>query len=242
MNRYILLWFEGPLQSWGFNSKFGRRETLSFPTKSAVYGMLLSAMGKTGAQKEFLETIASFKQTVISYTNVNERKLDGKFFWLPTLSSKILIDYHMVGSGYNSEDSWQDLFIPKKRDGSTPNTGGAKITYRYYLQDAKFAIIQEMDSAIVEDISDALNAPVFEICLGRKSCIPTDFINRGIFNTFEEALEQANSIKNAKNLIEQFRIIEEEGKGEEFVIEDVPIQFGQFKKYKNRIVSLVDYE
>lgn len=52
---YVLLWLEAPLQSWGANSKFNRRTTVSFPTKSGVLGLVLSAMGKGGEQRELLE-------------------------------------------------------------------------------------------------------------------------------------------------------------------------------------------
>jgi len=38
--RYLLLWLQAPLQSWGYDSKFGRRDTLNFPTKSGVLGLL----------------------------------------------------------------------------------------------------------------------------------------------------------------------------------------------------------
>ncbi len=241
MNKYILLWLEGPLQSWGYNSKFGRRETLVFPTKSAIYGMFLAAMGKRGEQKEFLETIAGYKQTVISYSKSHKKNKADDLFTTNSYLPKLLTDYHMIGSGYDNKDPWQNLLIPKKRDGTTPNTGGAKITYRYYLQDAKFSVIQEMESSLAEKISQALYNPTFEISLGRKSCVPTEFINQGVFDSYNDALEQANQIKNRKELIEQFRVFEEEGLGEQFILDDVPLQFGQFKKYKSRIVSLVAY-
>lgn len=42
------MWLEGPLQSWGVNSKYGRRDTLQFPTKSGILGIILCAMGKGG--------------------------------------------------------------------------------------------------------------------------------------------------------------------------------------------------
>ena len=59
MNKYVLLWLEAPLQSWGFESKFGRRETLDFPTKSGVLGLILSAMGRSGEQQELLGSFSS---------------------------------------------------------------------------------------------------------------------------------------------------------------------------------------
>ncbi|MCR6650496.1 MAG: type I-E CRISPR-associated protein Cas5/CasD [Cellvibrionaceae bacterium] len=49
-NPYLLLWLEAPLQSWGHDSKFGRRDSLDFPTKSGVLGLLCCALG-AGASK-----------------------------------------------------------------------------------------------------------------------------------------------------------------------------------------------
>ena len=56
-NSYILLWLEAPLQSWGFDSKFGRRDTLTFPTKSGVLGLVCSALGAGGEQCAFFGRI-----------------------------------------------------------------------------------------------------------------------------------------------------------------------------------------
>ena len=41
----LLLKLAGPLQSWGVDSKFEIRDTLDFPTKSGVIGMLAAALG-----------------------------------------------------------------------------------------------------------------------------------------------------------------------------------------------------
>ena len=64
-NPYLLLWLEAPLQSWGFDSKFGRRETLKFPTRSGVVGLVCSALGAGGEQRELLAEFSSLRQTVI---------------------------------------------------------------------------------------------------------------------------------------------------------------------------------
>lgn len=44
----LLLWLEGPLQSWGHDSQFDRRDTLPFPTFSGICGMLCAALGAGG--------------------------------------------------------------------------------------------------------------------------------------------------------------------------------------------------
>ena len=48
---FLLLWLEAPLQSWGVDSKFGRRDSIHFPTKSGVTGLLLCALGASGEQR-----------------------------------------------------------------------------------------------------------------------------------------------------------------------------------------------
>ena len=42
---YLALLLDGPLQSWGFSSRFQRRTTGLHPTKSGVIGMICAAMG-----------------------------------------------------------------------------------------------------------------------------------------------------------------------------------------------------
>ena len=56
-NPYLLLWLEAPLQAWGHDSKFGRRDSLDFPTKSGVLGLLCCARGARGLQTEWLAAI-----------------------------------------------------------------------------------------------------------------------------------------------------------------------------------------
>ena len=70
--KFLLLWLEASLQSWGADSKFGRRDSLSFPTKSGVAGLLLCALGDSGEQRELLAKLASLKQTVVSYARVKK--------------------------------------------------------------------------------------------------------------------------------------------------------------------------
>ena len=63
----LLLWLEGPLQSWGADSRYGNRTTLPFPTRSGVLGLLCCAAGRGGEQREWLANIAERNQTVRAY-------------------------------------------------------------------------------------------------------------------------------------------------------------------------------
>ena len=50
----LLLRFAAPLQSWGINSKFDRRDTYNAPTKSGIIGLLGAALGlQRNETKEF---------------------------------------------------------------------------------------------------------------------------------------------------------------------------------------------
>lgn len=246
--RYILMWLEAPLQSWGFDSKFNRRDTLEFPTKSGILGLVLCALGASGEQRELLERFAALKQTVISF----RYKKDGKFE--PKLP--YLHDFQMIGSGYNDKDMWESLNIPKKSDGGSAVGGGTKLTHRYYLQNAVFAVLLEVPSDMSDEISNALKNPVYPIYLGRKCCVPTDFVGHenGSFESaddaeraaFEKAKEKAAARNKAEHktdkweLAEDFRVVDGETEaGDSFTLNDVPIQFGTQKKYRDRRVTKI---
>jgi CRISPR system Cascade subunit CasD len=233
---YLLLWLEGPLQAWGTDSKFGRRDTLGFPSKSGVLGLVCAALGAGGEQHELLSQFAPLKQTVISFVRAkkNGDNVIDKCFREP-----LLCDFHMVGSGYNEDDIWQNLLIPKKSDGGKAVNGGAKLTYRYYLQDAYFAVVLEVPTAMSQSIENALQNPIWDLYLGRKNCVPTDFICRGLFENDLEAFDSASQIAHEKSLLEDFRVLDGEHQGETLVLNDVPLQFGEHKKYRDRIITVM---
>lgn len=235
INPYLLLWLEAPLQSWGHDSKFGRRDSLNFPTKSGVLGLVCSALGAGGEQCELLAEFASLNQTVLSF--VRSRDHNGE----PIKRDRepLLRDFHMVGSGYDDKDPWASLLIPKTSEGKKAVGGGAKMTYRYYLQDAYFAVLLQVPTAKADAIAEALQNPAWDVYLGRKNCVPTDFIFRGLYADEGEANNQALAIATEKKLLEDFRVLNGSHEGETITLNDVPVQFGEHKRYRDRQVTLV---
>ncbi len=234
-NPYILMWLEGPLQSWGFDSRYDRRNTLSFPTKSGVIGIICAALGEGGKQQGLLAEFAPGDMRVFAFP----RKYGRKPALLP------LQDFQMVGSGYDEKDSWQSLLIPKKSDGGKPTgNNGSKMTYRYYLQDMAFAVLLEVPAEKASTISDALISPVWDLSLGRKCCVPTEFIYQGTFSTWEEAATRAKELAASKSRVLSFRVEQgeqEEGDNEStevLTLNDVPLQFGDDKRYRDRQVTV----
>ncbi|SEK86286.1 type I-E CRISPR-associated protein Cas5/CasD [Nitrosovibrio tenuis] len=239
-NPYLLLWLEAPLQSWGSDSKFGRRDTLAFPTKSGVLGLVCAALGAGGKQSALLAEFAALGQTVVSFVG-GKKTADGV---IKQDRESLLRDFHMVGSGFDDQDPWASLLIPKTSEGKKAVGGGTKMTYRYYLQDAAFAVVLEVPVDKAATIVQALQNPAWDIYLGRKNCVPTDFVYRGIFDNEASALEKAHSIAWQKNRTEDFRVLHgasDEGEADEvFTLNDVPLQFGEDKRYGDRQVSLIN--
>lgn len=228
--KYLALWFESPIQSWSIDSKFSLRSTFSFPTKSGIAGIILSSLGRGGEEKEFLKSFASFKETAISFKNKNSNS-----------STPNMIDYQVVGNGFDENDEWQSNMIPKMRNGGKANKGGVKLTFRYYLQNAYFGVVQEIDDSIAGEVIDGLQSPHWPIYLGRRCCIPSYPIYNGVFDSDTEAMDKLFDIANSKNLSEIERMVE--GYVEEafdtFYIMDVPVTFGKRKEYRDRQISII---
>jgi CRISPR system Cascade subunit CasD len=163
---WLSLRLEGPLQSWGFDSQYNRRNTSLMPTKSAIAGMCCAALGLprgSDQEEQFLLLFASLKMTTIAIPRrVRERPLD----------VHRLQDYHTV-------------LNTKTADGKTKN---CHITHRQYLTDSGFGIILFGNADRLRGIARALFDPRWGIWLGRKTCIPTSPVLAGVFVTQEEAL------------------------------------------------------
>lgn len=239
VNKYLLLWLEAPLQSWGVDSKFNRRDTLKFPTKSGVFGLILCGLGASGPQNELLSKLAQGQMSVFSFARSKINK--NSEVKVKINQEPLLRDFQMVGSGYDDKDIWQKLLIPKTSEGKPAVGGGAKLTYRYYLQDARFAVILEISNDLVESVSKAFQEPAYDIYLGRKNCVPTDIVFRGVFDAFDKAKEELFKVAENKNLILDFRVVdgEIEEEGDVITLNDVPIQFGEIKKYRDRRVTII---
>ncbi|MDY0070123.1 MAG: type I-E CRISPR-associated protein Cas5/CasD [Porticoccaceae bacterium] len=232
---YLLLWLEAPLQAWGHDSKFGRRDSLDFPTKSGVLGLLCCARGAAGKQAEWLQAWADRDLQVTAYVPVDRQ---GKL--LPRLP--LLRDFHMVGSGYDDQDPWANLLIPKTSEGKKAVGGGTKMTYRYYLQDMAYAVALQGPEADLQELVEALQNPVWDLYLGRKTCVPTELVCQGVHADIEQAMERASQLALDKSRHAVFRVLQGAHQGEVLTLNDVPLQFGERKRYRDRRVTVQKME
>lgn len=152
-NRFLALRLEGPLQSWGFDSQYNRRNTGLMPTRSAIAGMCCAALGlHRGSEEEqhFLENFGTIRMTTIAIPRLNDQQQE--------LAVRRLQDYHTVQN--------------TRRASGGMNTD-CVLTNRMYLTDSSFGVILEGNEKILSEIAAAFANPRWGIWLGRKTCIPT---------------------------------------------------------------------
>lgn len=165
----LALRLQGPMQSWGFNSQFNRRDTGLFPTKSALVGLCCAAMGlDRGSEKEKNE-LESFSKTKLTCVAIPCKSRKKEF------TVKRIQDYHTV---QNTRDA----------KGSIKND--AVLTYRQYLNDACFISLFEGDKTFVGKVAENLKNPIWGVWLGRKACIPSAPVFAGLFASQNEAISK----------------------------------------------------
>lgn len=234
MSKYLYVRLSGPMQSWGSGSLFWHRGTEVFPTKSGVLGLLFCAMGRGGPQKKALAEISRLPQKAFQIGCTKEKQR----------LTPILVDFHMVGGGYDENDPWQLECIPKTSDGKKAGNGGAKLTRREYLQNVNFAVIQEIPEAWCEGVVKAFREPTWDIYLGRKCCSPALPVFGGIFDTEADALEKIEAeIPTLYGDGYAISSVWEESSLDDVsaqLIRDIPLSFGKTKIYAERAVIRKD--
>lgn len=144
----LLLRLEGPLQSWGYRSRFKERDTALEPTKSGVIGLLCCALGRD--RRQSLDDLRSLAMHV---------RIDRP--------GRLLADYQTAGAGrFRGSES----YAAPKSDGSKGKD--AIVMTKHYLQDASFLVALEGDCELLETLDAALRDPVWPLSLGRRSCPP----------------------------------------------------------------------
>lgn len=153
---------DAPLQAWGASSRFQRRETEGFPTKSAVVGLVAAALGWDKNAEEEAAVLAPLAAMAFAVYRIPRAS---------GLHTTRLTDFHTIGGGYDKAASpMEKMSIPQKASG--PPIANAVITKRSYLTDARYIATLSGDEALVAAIRAALEDPRWGVWFGRKSCLP----------------------------------------------------------------------
>lgn len=185
--KYLALRLDGPLQSWGFDSQYNRRNTALYPTKSAIAGMFCAALGYTRGSCEESDFLKEFNDSHMICISI-PRKLDNNY----NLNVRRMNDYHTVGGGYNPNHPDERNSITISAESGKPRAKNgqalAVLTNRHYLTDASFGVLLQGETNFISKLASAIKDPVWGIWLGRKNCIPSAPVFAGLEENKENAL------------------------------------------------------
>src|SRR5690625_5733524 len=90
-----------------------------------------------------------------------------------------------------------------------------------------FAVALQGELRELELLQTALQYPVWDLYLGRKNCVPTEFIEQGIYDDLSTALQNADclAVSNEKQIKRTavFKVLQgEHDNGEVLTLNDVP--------------------
>lgn len=206
---------DAPMQSWGASSRFQQRDTASWPTKSALVGIMAAAMGidkHAEHEAELIAPLAALRCTVL--------------LWPKEAPVTRLLDFHTVGGGFDKSIPMEKLSMPSKAgDGSA---FGTVITRRTYLSDARFIALFEGDHAVLESCAAALRDPVWGVWFGRKCCPPSRPLGPVVADSRQAALALLADLhgEDAGELSGLGGLTECTGPGSHF-LNDQPVAFGR---------------
>jgi CRISPR system Cascade subunit CasD len=211
--RWLVLRLAGPFQSWGLPSRHDNRPTADFPTKSGIVGMLSNAMGIPRDDRAMIATLASLRLSVFKLK-------DGVLY----------SDYHTAGGGWDDDDDERRRLVSvegrSKKD--------AAITTRQYLVGADYLAVLEGTESIIKRCEQALLRPKNILFLGRKSCLPSEFILESVFDNKEDVVSYLESM----GVTDGTEYIEDANSesATDYPM-DIPVAFGSSGEYRRRFVK-----
>ena len=148
--RHTLLFrLVGPMQAWGYRSRFEDRDTGLEPTRSGVFGLLASACG---IERSDTQTLAHWDEKLRFGIRVDIPKVYNR---LEKSGFRVETDFHTA----------QDVLRATGK-----GTADTVLSRRHYLTDARYTVgLESDDLELLNRLESGLKNPVWTLCLGRKS-------------------------------------------------------------------------
>ncbi|GBF50735.1 CRISPR-associated protein Cas5/CasD [Leptospira ryugenii] len=185
MKDYLVFRLYGPIASWGEIAVGENRHSFSYPSKSAIMGLLASALGYKREEEE--------KHILLTQS---------LSFGVKVYSPGILLrDYHTVQVPPSKGKIIYSTRKDELREKLELNT---ILSSRDYRMDAMYDVCirkkkQEID---LVEIQKKLNEPIFSLFLGRKSCVLSSPVFASLVNANDLFLAFS---KYEQNLKERFK-------------------------------------
>ncbi|PJM91324.1 type I-E CRISPR-associated protein Cas5/CasD [Streptomyces sp. CB01373] len=154
----ILLRLAAPLMSFGEHAAFHYRDTLAFPTRSALIGLFAAAEGR------------SREDALAPDPDTGKSPYTGLAFTVRIDRPGIRhTDYHTVGGGRPHKQGLRTSAGDYRAQNKS-----TLISRRVYLADAVFTLAVQGPDPLLEHLIQRLEQPAFGPYLGRRACIPDE--------------------------------------------------------------------
>ncbi|MGW9068000.1 type I-E CRISPR-associated protein Cas5/CasD [Streptomyces yangpuensis] len=155
----LILRLAGPWMSFGEHAAFTYRDTLPFPTRSALIGLLAAAEGRS--REEALTPAPDTGHHPYHHLVLTVR-IDRP--------GHRHTDFHTIGAGRPHKEG-----LRTSKGTYRAQNKSTLVTRRVYLTDATFTVaIQGPDTQRLEQLAARLEQPAYALYLGRRSCIPDE--------------------------------------------------------------------
>ena len=161
----------------------------------------------------------------------------GEVEWLPKLAALRLTTIVIPRKKpITLLEDFQTVLGTLRADGKGNNN--SVITRRQYLLDAQFGVILAGDPNTLEQAAEAIKNPLRSIWLGRKSCVPSEPIFRGLLNNLDGAYAVLLNDALITNFTRQEEVTSFDAGTDSF--NDQPVSFGPVRRvYTLRRVRLL---
>ncbi len=153
---FLILRLESPLQSWGTVAVDSVRPTSHFPTRSAISGLIASAIGWSYRDGEKTTALQDHLRMAVREERRGLR----------------IRDFQTADLGGVGQEGWTRWGV-EKRSGSAAK--GTHLLEKWYLADAAFVAAITLAGGAPTDLDEvkkSLQRPARPLFLGRKSCPP----------------------------------------------------------------------
>ncbi|MGV6874105.1 type I-E CRISPR-associated protein Cas5/CasD [Pseudochelatococcus sp. B33] len=165
MMRWLVLRLNAPLASFGGTAIDSRGATRDFPAASAITGLLANALGYERYQTDLLDRL----QERLVFGARREAE--------PPLGR--MTDFQTVKLGANDR-GWTTRGRIEERAGGAATYDSPHIRYRDYHADTRMTVVLNLSPAdeapTLDHIAAALDRPARPLFLGRKGCLPADYL------------------------------------------------------------------
>ena len=219
MDSTLLFRVEGPMQSWGTQSRFSHRDTGHEPSKSGIIGLVCAALGKPREERPD-DGFPTLRQLTALTMGVRVDR-----------EGRVEHDYHTA----------QKILKAGAKNPEKPGKSDIKdteLSNRFYLADASFLVVLHGETSLLEHLAAQLRNPVWPLFLGRrafppaKPLVPPAFLNGAPWAALQQ-MELVTALKQApwakpmipKRFIpEKLRFVLDDPSGPD-VRQDIPISF-----------------